>query len=129
MKIYYKDFPKKVKPFRDNEIYTVHDLEDYLDNMNVSMTVLHPKKATLGHAHDKREEFMIFLEGSGEMQMDEEKFPVKKGDIVLVKAKKFHRVSNHENQDMIFMCIFEKYGKRGKNDPSTVAVYEKGVKT
>jgi len=124
MKINYKDFPKKVKAIRDNEIYSVHDLDYFLKKINVSMTLLHPKKATLGHTHDKREEFMIFLEGSGEMQLGEEKFKVEKGDIVLVKAGKFHRVSNHENRDLIFVCVFEKYEGRGSKDTSTSPVYQ-----
>ena len=73
MKISVKDFPKKVKPIRDNDIYTVHDLK-YLKHLIVSMTREHPGKATLGHKHEGKEEVYIFLEGSGKMKLGESMF-------------------------------------------------------
>ena len=114
MKISAEEFPKKVKPIRDNEIYSVHDL-DFLNHLMVSMTVLHPGKATTGHKHDgDQEEVYIFLEGSGEMQLDEERFPVRKGDIVLISKGVFHRVFNTQKDgNLKFLCVFEKYSGRG----------------
>jgi mannose-6-phosphate isomerase-like protein (cupin superfamily) len=114
MKIPWKEFPGRVKPIRDTDVYTVHDLE-YLGNLNVSMTVLHPGKATSGHGHEKEEEVYVFFRGSGEMQLGEEKFHVKEGDVVLIKAGKFHKVFNTMSRgDLTFLCIFEKYAGRGK---------------
>ncbi|MCK4496752.1 MAG: cupin domain-containing protein [Candidatus Aenigmarchaeota archaeon] len=113
MKIYRKDFPKKVKPIRNTNVYSVHDLV-FLKNLNVSMTVLHPDKATSGHSHEKEEEVYVFFEGSGEMQLGEEKFGVEEGDIVLIQAGKFHKVFNTQKKDLVFLCVFQKYKGRGK---------------
>ncbi len=113
MKIPHKKFSKKVKPIRETEIYSIHDLV-FLKNLNVSMTVLHPRKATSGHEHKKEEEVYVFFEGSGRMQLGEERFRVERGDIVLIKAGKFHKVFNTGKRDLVFLCIFEKYKGRGK---------------
>lgn len=113
MNIPYKEFPKKVKPVRDNDTYSVHDL-DFLKNMNVSMTVLHPARETGGHSHDIAEEVYVFLEGEGVMQLGNERFDVNAGDITLVPAKSFHKVFNTGKKDLIFLCVFEKYEGRGK---------------
>ena len=115
MKISIEEFPERVRPIRDNEVYSVHDLE-YLEHLNVSMTVLHPGKATRGHSHEgDEEEVYFFVEGSGEMQLGEERFPVKKGDVVLIRKGKFHRVFNTQVEgELKFLCVFEKYKGRGK---------------
>ena len=114
MKIPVDEFPVRVKPIRNNEVYSVHDLE-YLDHLMVSMTILHPGKCTRGHAHEgDEEEVYYFLDGEGEMQLGEERFSVKKGDIVLIPKKKFHRVFNTGSKDLVFLCVFEKYKGRGK---------------
>ena len=113
MKINVKDFPKKVKPIRDNETYSVHDLEK-LKHLVVSMTILHKKKSTMGHKHIKSEEVYIFIRGSGKMLLNTKKFSIKKGDIILVELGKFHRVFNTGNGDLVFMSVFEEYGGRGK---------------
>ncbi|RLJ09799.1 MAG: cupin [Candidatus Aenigmatarchaeota archaeon] len=114
MKINLRDFPKKVKPIRDNEVYSVHDLYE-LENLVVSMTILHPKQATRGHSHEETEEVYIFLQGEGEMQLDDKRFKVEKNDLVLVPKGVFHRVFNQGEIDLIFLCVFEKYENRGKN--------------
>jgi len=113
MKIDIKEFSGKVKPVRDNEIYSVHDLE-YLDHLNVSMTILHPGKATLGHEHEDKDEVYIVVDGRGELQLDEKRFGVETGDIILIKGGQFHRVFNTTDEDLVFICIFEKYKGRGE---------------
>ena len=113
MKISVKEFPEKVKAIRDTDVYSVHDLS-YLENLNVSMTVLHPDKSTSGHKHEKEEEVYFFVSGRGEMQLDQETFSVKEGDVILIKGNRFHRVFNRDNEDLIFLCVFQKYEGRGK---------------
>ncbi|RLJ09394.1 MAG: cupin [Candidatus Aenigmatarchaeota archaeon] len=114
MKISVSEFPRKVKAARDNETYSVYDLV-FLDHLNVSLTVLHPGKSTKGHKHPgDEEEVYFFVQGEGEMQLDEEKFSVKQGDVVLIEKKKFHRVFNTAKKELIFLCVFEKYKGRGK---------------
>jgi len=105
------DFTRIAEKIRSNDIYDIYDLKA-LEHLTVSMTVQHPGKATLGHAHNKEEEVYIFLEGSGEMQLGDEKFPVTKGDVVLIPCGKFHKVSNTGSDKMKFFCVFEKYEGR-----------------
>lgn len=114
MKFTINDFTKIAEKIRSTDVYDVHDLQ-FLKNLTVSMTKLHPGKETSGHSHEKEEEVYIFLEGSGDMQLGDEKFPVTKGDVVLVPGGKFHKVFNPNGPgDLRFFCIFEKYKGRGK---------------
>ncbi|MFC1451815.1 cupin domain-containing protein [Verrucomicrobiota bacterium] len=106
------DFAEVAKEVRSTAIYDVHDLKT-LKHLVVSMTHLHPRKETSGHAHERAEEVYMFLEGTGEMILDEERFPVTGGDVVLIPAGTFHKVLNpDETQDLRFFCIFEKYEGR-----------------
>ncbi len=111
MKFSVSGFTDIAEKIRSNDIYDVYDLK-VLDNIIVSMTHLHSGKACLGHSHEKEEEVYLFLEGSGEMQLGEEKFGVAEGDVVLVGAGKFHRVFNTGSSDIRFLCIFERYKGR-----------------
>lgn len=113
MKLDIKEFAGRVKPIRENEIYSVHDLE-YLEHLNVSMTVLHPGKSTKGHEHEGADEVYVVMDGKGELQLDEKRFPIETGDIILIKGGQFHQTFNTSNEDMVFICIFEKYEGRGK---------------
>ncbi|MCX6814782.1 MAG: cupin domain-containing protein [Candidatus Aenigmarchaeota archaeon] len=113
MKISLNEFPKKIKPIRDTDVYSVHDLV-FLEHLNVSMTVLHPGKETSGNSHENEEEVYIFIKGSGKMQLGKEMFSVKEGDVVLIKKGVFHKVFNKGKKDFIFFCVFEKYKGRGK---------------
>jgi len=112
MKFHIDGFTEIAEKIRSTDVYNVHDFQ-FLNKHVVSMTELHPGKETSGHAHAKEEEVYIFLEGSGEMQLGEEKFAVHKGDVVLIHGGKFHKVFNPKSsQDLKFFCIFEKYEGR-----------------
>lgn len=111
MKFSISDFSDIAEKIRSNDVYDVYDLKA-LEHLVVSMTILHPCKSTSGHSHEKEEEVYIFLEGSGEMQLGEEKFPVSRDDVVLVQAGKFHRIFNTGSSDIRFLCIFERYKGR-----------------
>ncbi|MCJ7817096.1 MAG: cupin domain-containing protein [Candidatus Aenigmarchaeota archaeon] len=113
MKISLKEFPKKIKPIRDTDVYSVHDLT-FLEHLNTSMTVLHPGKETSGNSHENEEEVYIFIKGSGKMQLGKETFGVKECDVVLIKKGLFHKVFNRGSGDLVFFCVFEKYKGRGK---------------
>ena len=111
MKFSVNDFEKVGEVIRQTEVYKVMDIKK-LEHLVISMTVLHPKKETKGHSHEGKEEVYFFREGSGTMQLDEEKFGVKAGDAVLIPAGSFHRVFNPGDSDLVFVCVFEKYGDR-----------------
>ena len=89
--------------------YIVKDNTE-LDNLIVSGTTLHSGKSTTGHSHAGQEEVYNFIWGTGEMEIDGDRFQVAPGDIVLVKDGVFHRVFNTGAVDLYFVCVFN--GKR-----------------
>lgn len=110
MKIPIKDFAKRAKLVKSDERYEVYDLG--MENLVASMTVLHPNKETTGHAHSETEEVYFFLKGRGKIQLDNEEQEVKKDDLILIPQGCFHKVFNKGSEDLIFLCIFEKYEGR-----------------
>ncbi len=89
--------------------YVVKDNTE-LERLVVSSTTLYAGQSTGGHKHEGQEEVYQFVWGEGKMQLDDDTFDVKSGDIVLVKDGVFHRVFNTGKQPMYFVCVFE--GKR-----------------
>ncbi len=74
----------------------------------LSSTLLEPNKSTSGHFHDGQEEVYFFMKGSGEMELDSERFKVKEGDIVNIKDGVFHRVFNtNKKKQLYFVCVFD----------------------
>jgi mannose-6-phosphate isomerase-like protein (cupin superfamily) len=49
----------------------------------------------------------MFIHGSGEMQIDLERFTIQAGDIILIEDNEFHRVYNTTNKDLYFVCVFD----------------------
>ncbi len=81
-------------------------------NLVLSITILHAGKHTTGHSHPVSEVY-FFVEGQGEIELDGKRRSVKSKDIVPIEPDKFHRVYNTSDKDLIFICVFEKYGERG----------------
>ena len=94
---------------KSDDRYIVKDNKE-LKNLIVSSTKLYPFKSTSGHSHAGQEEVYQFIFGSGEMELDNEKFKVTAGDVVLIKDGVFHRVHNTGACDLYFVCVFD--GKR-----------------
>ena len=80
-----------------------------LKNLVVSSTNLKPNKSTTGHEHPGQEEVYFFIKGSGEMEVNSNRFPVKEGDTVLIEDGDFHKVHAGE-KGCYFVCVFD--GKR-----------------
>jgi len=94
---------------KQDERYVVSD-NALLKNLILSSTRLNPGKETTGHRHEGQEEVYMFVEGTGEMLLDEKRFTVKTGDIVLIEDGVFHRVYNTSDKELYFVCVFD--GKR-----------------
>ena len=95
---------------KDNETYILKDNKT-LKNLVVSSTELKPGKSTRGHKHEGQEEVYYFVSGVGEMELDDKKFAVQGGDVVLIEDGVFHRVHNiGKHQELYFVCVFD--GKR-----------------
>ncbi len=94
---------------KDNSQYVLQDNRT-LKNLVVSSTFLRANQATSGHSHNGQEEVYHFMKGEGEMQVDDQRFPVKEGDIILIEDGEFHRVFNTGHLGLYFICVFD--GKR-----------------
>jgi quercetin dioxygenase-like cupin family protein len=91
---------------KQDERYVVID-NKALNNLVLSSTLLHPGKSTSGHRHAGQEEVYFFTMGVGTMQLDDETFAVKAGDIIQIKDNVFHRVFNDSNDELYFVCVFD----------------------
>ena len=47
------------------------------------------------------------MKGEGEMQIDDERFPVKEGDVICIEDGEFHRVFNTGDFGLYFVCVFD----------------------
>jgi mannose-6-phosphate isomerase-like protein (cupin superfamily) len=91
---------------KQDERYVVSD-NRLLKNLILSSTRLNPGKETTGHRHEGQEEVYMFMEGTGEMLLDDNRFSVKQGDIVLIEDGVFHRVYNTSDRELYFVCVFD----------------------
>ena len=91
---------------KQDERYVVRDNKT-LNNLILSSTRLHPGKETTGHRHEGQEEVYMFVEGTGEMLLDEKRFSVKAGDVVLIEDGVFHRVYNTSDNELYLVCVFD----------------------
>ncbi len=95
---------------KDNETYVLKDNKT-LKNLVVSSTDLKPGMSTRGHTHAGQEEVYYFISGTGQMELDDKKFNVQGGDVVLIEDGVFHRVHNgSRSSPLYFVCVFD--GKR-----------------
>lgn len=108
-----REYKKQAKLIRDNEIYKVYDFYA-LKDLNLSLTELNSGKETSGHSHKEADEVYVFIDGKGRIEFEEEKIPVKGGDVVPIPGGKFHKVFNEGKGILSFWSIFEKYEGRGK---------------
>ena len=91
---------------KEDERYIVKD-NTHLKNLVLSSTVLHPGKNTTGHKHAGQEEVYFFVDGKGEMQVNDERFPVEGGDVICIEDGDFHRVFNTGHLGLYFVCVFD----------------------
>jgi oxalate decarboxylase/phosphoglucose isomerase-like protein (cupin superfamily) len=91
---------------KDNETYLLKDNRT-LKNLVLSSTKLYRGQSTRGHSHVGQEEVYFFVQGTGMMIVDEEKFRVASGDIILIPDGAFHRVINDGEQNLVLNCVFD----------------------
>ncbi len=100
------------KTVKEDDRYVVKD-NITLKNLVLSSTRLKSNKETTGHNHSEQEEVYFFISGQGEMQLNDDKFSVDPGDIVLVKDDVFHKVYNpSDDEELYFICVL--HGARHK---------------
>jgi oxalate decarboxylase/phosphoglucose isomerase-like protein (cupin superfamily) len=109
MKIKYDIHDVGGEVVKDNETYLLKD-NKILNNLVLSSTKLYRGQATRGHSHAGQEEVYFFVQGTGMMIVDEQRFRVNAGDIILIPDGAFHRVINDGEMNLVFNCVFD--GKR-----------------
>lgn len=57
------------------------------------------------HRHKRNEELYIFVGGQGEMQIGDERFPVREGTVVRVTTTADRIWRNNSSDDLYFVCI------------------------
>ena len=91
---------------KDDAQYLLKD-NAFGNNLVLSSTFLRANRSTNGHTHSGQEEVYFFMKGKGEMQINEERFDVKKGDVVCIEAGDYHRVFNTSHLGLYFVCVFD----------------------
>ena len=103
-KVTIKDIGGKV--VKDNAVYKLTD-NKFGNNLTLSSTFLRANQKTNGHSHEGQEEVYMFIDGEGEMEIDNNRFPVKAGDVVCINDGEFHRVFNTGHLGLYFVCVFD----------------------
>lgn len=114
-----QNLPSVAQLIKSNDTYDVWDI--CMDELTLSMTLLHEGKATTGHSHDQTEEIYNFTTGTGMIDLGNGcQQPVASGDLVLVPKGVFHRVTNNGQGDLRFLCVFQHYAEESaRNSGST----------
>ena len=73
---------------KEDERYTVVD-NTTLNGLVVSSTRLHKHQSTSGHSHAGQEEVYHFITGWGKMELDDETYDIRAGDMVLIPDVRF----------------------------------------
>ena len=91
---------------KDTDVYTLKD-NAFGNNLVLSSTFLRASQSTNGHEHKGQEEVYMFVDGNGEMEVDDNKFNVKAGDVICIEDGEFHRVHNTGHLGLYFVCVFD----------------------
>jgi mannose-6-phosphate isomerase-like protein (cupin superfamily) len=104
LKVDRKDIGGKV--IKDNATYLLKD-NAFGNNLVLSSTFLRANQQTNGHTHKGQEEVYMFIDGEGEMEIDQKRFDVKAGDVVCIEDGEFHKVYNTGHLGLYFVCVFD----------------------
>ena len=103
-KVTIKDIGGEV--IKDNSTYLLKD-NAFGNNLVLSSTFLRANQSTNGHEHKGQEEVYLFVDGQGQMEIDNYKFDVKAGDVICIEDGEFHRVHNTGHFGLYFVCVFD----------------------
>ncbi len=91
---------------KDNDQYLLKD-NKFGNKLVLSSTFLRANQSTNGHEHKGQEEVYFFVDGQGQMEIDNNKFDVKAGDVICIEDGEFHRVHNTGHYGLYFVCVFD----------------------
>jgi mannose-6-phosphate isomerase-like protein (cupin superfamily) len=88
------------------DLYEIWGRENFKSNIDFCDRVVIPPGSSIGyHQHGNNEEMYILLEGEGLMTIDEKKFVVRKGDMILNPASGYHGLVNNSAKDIDLLVI------------------------
>lgn len=88
---------RKVRAHHANDFSTNIDFIDYIEV---------PPGVSIGtHQHGYNEEIYFIVEGNGTMLIEDEKYNVKSGDVIVNKINGTHGLMNHSSADMKIFII------------------------
>lgn len=79
------------------------DVDPQSKLMMVNIARVLPGKIHPGHSHKTMEEIFLFLEGNGEIKVDDETTTVTTGDRIIVPAKCDHEIRNTGSNELKFI--------------------------
>jgi mannose-6-phosphate isomerase-like protein (cupin superfamily) len=62
-------------------------------------------KSAFFHSHKQNEELYIFVDGSGEMQLDDDVVDVKEGSMIKVQPKCRRAIRAAADSHLVYLCI------------------------
>lgn len=87
---------------------------DMLQVAAAGRTVLEPGSSVGEHGHPDTEELYLILEGEGTASLDGDRFPVKAGDLFVVKAGHAHGLENDSDRPLSFFGLITSGTSRQK---------------
>lgn len=83
-------------------------------NLCVGVSFFPPGKHAPGHIHDKEEEVVYCLEGTGEIVIDGKPEKIRPGTVVYMPPKSLHSVNNTGKETIKLLFIFSPGAKIGE---------------
>lgn len=90
---------------QDNAIYLLKDNKT-LQNLVLSITKLYRGQSICEYSHDGKEKVYFFVQGTGIMDVESQRFRVSAGDVILVPDGEFRQVINDGEMNLVFNCVF-----------------------
>lgn len=96
------------EPFTTADGSTVRSLLDRSNapvaNQSLAEATIAPGEATERHYHRESEEFYLLVEGSGEIEVDDERAAVAAGDAILIPPGAWHRIRADDAGPLRLLC-------------------------
>lgn len=72
---------------------------------SVAHVVIPSGKSAFRHVHPNSEESYFIIAGTAWMEIDDEERTLSPGDTVLIPARSVHKISNRNEEDLVFVVV------------------------
>ncbi len=73
----------------------------YTDSLNASSFVIFIRNEVKSHKHETHAEHVVVLAGMGMMTLGDQKFKIKKGDVIFIRKGTFHSVMSISKKETL----------------------------